>query len=187
MRREGTLGRMNGAGDVLERGYGHVFLCVYRSWRMENHPLPYQEKKEGRDEERPKRRTDVPYHGLVPGVGEHIGWRLGPESNTIPGDKGKQASNQERKKESAKPIHDLFSFSTSLSLIQSTNYTVVLVMAHAAIGDRPLAAALCLVDAARGSSMSLYSLQLIGSPEAPSFGRRCHESEQSAATATATY
>lgn len=51
MRREGTLGRMNGAGAVLERGYSHVFLCVYRSWRMENHPLPYQEKN-GRERRR---------------------------------------------------------------------------------------------------------------------------------------
>lgn len=61
----------------------------------------------------------------------------------------------------------LCSFSTSLSLIQSINYTVVFVLAHAAIGDRPLAAALRLVDAARGSSVSLYSLQLTGSPERP--------------------
>lgn len=80
-----------------------------------------------------------------------------------------------------------FRFSTSLSALQSTNYTVAFVLAHAAIGDRPLAAALRLVDAARGSSTSLYSLQLTGSPEiAPSFGRRCrHESEQCAATAAA--
>lgn len=75
----------------------------------------------------------------------------------LSGDKGKQAS-----KKAQSQFMIFFRFITSLSILQSTNYTVAFVQAHVAIGDRLLAAAFRLVDAARGSSMSLYSLQLTG-------------------------
>lgn len=80
------------------------FVCIdLGGWKTILYHI--KRRKEGRDEEKPKRRTDVPYHGQIPEVGEYIGWRLRPESNTIPGDE------KERKQaKSAKPIHDFVFF-----------------------------------------------------------------------------
>lgn len=73
------------------------FVCIdLGGWKTILYHI--KRRTEGRDEEKPKRRTDFPNHGLVPRIGEHIGWRLRPESNTIPGDKGKQASKKERQR-----------------------------------------------------------------------------------------
>lgn len=61
MRREGTLGRMNGAGDVLERENMAMFffVCIdLGGWKTSLYHI--KRRKEGRDEEIPKRHTDIP-------------------------------------------------------------------------------------------------------------------------------
>lgn len=79
------------------------FVCIdLGGWKTILYHI--KRRKEGRGEEKPKCRPDIPYHGLAPGVGGHIGWRLRLESNTtIPGD-------EKESKQEAQSQFMIFSF-----------------------------------------------------------------------------
>ncbi|QYS99126.1 hypothetical protein H0G86_006275 [Trichoderma simmonsii] len=97
-----------------EREYGVIFLCVYRSWRMENHPLPCQEKTEALGERSPKSADVLP---SFMSKGHELAIWLRCESN-IPGDEKKEQQRRNQFKNIST------SSTSSLIPIQSTYCTV---------------------------------------------------------------